>query len=82
MNNYFDLWKLLAGLALFLFAMNQLEVALKQLAGKRFRRFLRYSTNKPVSSAFGGIIATALVQSSSLVGLIVLAFVGAGISHW
>ena len=79
MNNYFDLWKLLAGLALFLFAMNQLEVALKQLAGKRFRRFLRYSTSKPVSSAFGGIIATAIVQSSSLVGLIVLAFVGAGI---
>ncbi len=79
MNNYFDLWKLLAGLALFLFAMNQLEVALKQLAGRRFRRFLRYSTDKPVSSAFGGIISTAIVQSSSLVGLIVLAFVGAGI---
>jgi len=79
MNNYFDLWKLLAGLALFLFAMNQLEVSLKLLAGKRFRRFLRYSTDKPISSAFGGIISTAIVQSSSLVGLIVLAFVGAGI---
>jgi phosphate:Na+ symporter len=79
MNNIFDFWMLLAGLSLFLFAMNQLEVALKQLAGKRFRRFLRYSTDKPVSSAFGGIVATALVQSSSLVGLIVLAFVGAGI---
>ena len=79
MNDYFDLWKLLAGLGLFLFAMNQLEVALKKLAGKRFRRFLRYSTDKPVSSAFGGIIATAIVQSSSLIGLIVLAFVGAGI---
>lgn len=79
MNNYFDLWKLLAGLGLFLFAMNHLEGAVKQLAGKRFRRFLRYSTDKPVSSAMGGIVATAIVQSSSLVGLIVLAFVGAGI---
>jgi len=38
MNDYFDLWKLFAGLGLFLFAMNHLEVALKQLAGKRFRR--------------------------------------------
>ncbi len=79
MNNYFDLWKLLAGLGLFLFAMNQLEAALKQLAGRRFRQFLRYSTDKPVSSAVGGIVATAIIQSSSLVGLIVLAFVGAGI---
>jgi len=79
MNDYFDLWKLFAGLGLFLFAMNHIEVALKQLAGKRFRRFLRYSTDKPVRSAFGGIIATAVVQSSSLVGLIVLAFVGAGL---
>lgn len=77
MNDYFDLWKLIAGLGLFLFAMNHLEAALKQLAGKRFRRFLRYSTDKPIHSAVGGIIATAIVQSSSLVGLIVLAFVGA-----
>ncbi len=79
MNDFFDLWKLVAGLGLFLFAMNHLEVALKQLAGKRFRRFLRYSTDKSVRSAFGGIMATAIVQSSSLVGLIVLAFVGAGL---
>jgi phosphate:Na+ symporter len=79
MNDYLDLWKLVAGLGLFLFAMSQLEVALKQLAGKRFRRFLRFSTDRPVRSAFGGILATAIVQSSSLVGLIVLAFVGAGL---
>lgn len=79
MNSYFDLWKLLAGLGLFLFAMNYLELALKQLAGNRFRRFLHYSTDKPVRSVFGGIFSTAIVQSSSLVGLIVLAFVGAGI---
>ena len=77
MNNYFDLWKLLAGLGLFLFSMNHLEVALKQLAGRRFRRFLRYSIDKPIRSAAGGIVATAIVQSSSLVSLIVLAFVGA-----
>jgi phosphate:Na+ symporter len=74
-----EFWKLLAGLGLFLFAMNILETSLKKLAGKGFRRFLRNSTDKPISSVFGGIFATAIVQSSSLVGLIVLAFVGAGI---
>lgn len=77
MSNYFDLWKLLAGLGLFLFSMNLLELALRQLAGNRFQQFLRYTTDKPVHSAISGIIATTIVQSSSLVGLIVLAFVGA-----
>ena len=79
MGEYFDLWKLLAGLGLFLFGMRQLEVALEKLAGKGFRRFLRESTDKPISSVFGGIVATTIVQSSSLVSLIVMAFVGAGI---
>ncbi|PCI73124.1 MAG: hypothetical protein COB38_01690 [Gammaproteobacteria bacterium] len=79
MTDYFDLWKLLAGLGLFLFGMSHLESALKLLAGKRFRQFIKNSTDNPISSVFGGIISTAIVQSSSLVGLIVLAFVGAGI---
>ena len=71
MNEYFDTWKLFAGLGLFLFAMNQLEVALKQLAGKKFCHFLHFSTDKPVRSAFGSIVVTAKVQGSSLVGLII-----------
>ena len=79
MTEYFDLWKLVAGLGLFLFAMTQLEFSLKKLAGKRFRQILRSSTDNPIRSAAGGIVATAIVQSSSLIGLIVLAFVGAGI---
>ncbi len=79
MFEYFDLWKLLAGLGLFLFGMRQLEAALEQLAGKTFRRFLKESTDKPIRSVFSGIISTTIVQSSSLVSLIVMAFVGAGI---
>ncbi len=79
MNDYFDIWKLLAGLGLFLFGMRLLELALKKLAGRGFRRFLRHSTDQPLNSIFGGVISTTIVQSSSLVGLIVLAFVGAGI---
>jgi len=79
MNDYLDSWKLLAGLGLFLFGMRLLEMSLKNLTGKGFRKFLRHSTDQPINSVFGGIIATTIVQSSSLVGLIVLAFVGAGI---
>jgi len=79
MTEYFDLLKLLAGLGLFLFGMRQLELALEQIAGKTFKRILKESTDKPIRSVFSGIITTTIVQSSSLVSLIVLAFVGAGI---
>ena len=79
MTDHFDFWRLLAGLGIFLFGMQQLEVSLKQLAGKGFKSFLRRSTQKPLLSVVSGIIATVIVQSSSLVGLIVLALVGAGI---
>jgi len=79
MLEYFDMWKLLAGLGLFLFGMRQLETALEQLAGKTFRHFLKESTDKPIRSVLSGIISTTIVQSSSLVSLIVMAFVGAGI---
>ena len=79
MSDYFEYWKLLAGLGLFLFAMRQLESALKQLSGRRFQQALSHSTKSPLRSIFAGMVTTTIVQSSSLVSLIVLAFVGAGI---
>ncbi len=49
------------------------------ILGRLIRDSLRQSTDKPIHSVVGGIISTTIVQSSSLVSLIVLAFVGAGI---
>jgi phosphate:Na+ symporter len=79
MTENLDYWRLLAGLGLFLFGMRQLETALKQLSNKRFQLMLRNATRHPIQSVFMGTLLTSIVQSSSLVGLIVLAFVGAGI---
>lgn len=70
---------LIAGLSLFLFGMKQLESALKQMSGKKFKYYISHSTKHPISSVITGIISTTILQSSSLVGLIVLAFVGAGV---
>ena len=53
-----DLWRLAAGLGLFLFGMHELEEALKRLAGRSFKRFLRQYTAKPVR----GIVAGAAEQ--------------------
>jgi phosphate:Na+ symporter len=74
-----DLWRLLAGLGLFLFGMHELEAALKQLAGRSFKRFLRQYTAKPLRGVLAGAATTAALQSSSVVSLIVLAFVGTGV---
>jgi phosphate:Na+ symporter len=73
-----NIWQLLAGLGIFLFGIAQLEDAIKLLAGKSFRIFIRrYTANTP-KAIFTGTIATAVLQSSSAVTLMVLAFVGAG----
>lgn len=74
-----DAWQLAAGLGLFLFGMAQAESALTTLAGPRLKRALRAYTDRPTKAIATGIGATAMVQSSSAVGLMTLAFVGAGV---
>ncbi len=79
MPDELNLWRLAAGLGLFLFGMHQLEQALIQLAGRSFKKFLKQYTAKPSRGVIAGAVSTAALQSSSVVSLIVLAFVGTGI---
>lgn len=79
MQEQFDIWKFLAGLGIFLFGMYLVEQALKHLVGRNFKKFLRHQTTNPVKGVLGGTLITAILQSSSVVSLMVLAFVGAGI---
>lgn len=74
-----DYWKFIAGLGLFLYGMIRLEEALKELAGKRFKLFLRKYTTNRFLAIVNGAFATAILQSSSIVLLMVIAFAGAGI---
>ena len=79
MSHSFDIWKLLAGLGIFLFGMHLIEDSVKALSGRAFRRIIRTYTSGRLRSIGSGALVTALLQSSSAVSLMVLAFVGAGV---
>jgi phosphate:Na+ symporter len=79
MSAHFDLWKLLAGLGIFLFGMFLLEESVRALSGRAFTRIIRVYTDGRLRSIASGSLVTALLQSSSAVSLVVLAFVGAGV---
>lgn len=71
--------KLAAGVSLFLFAMHLVEKSLKDLSGRNFKLFLQRLSKNKLNAAFSGTIVTTVLQSSTMVSLMVLAFVGAGI---
>ena len=75
----FDHWQFLAGLGIFLFGMYLLEESVKLLAGRSLRTLIRRATDTRLKGLLVGITTTALLQSSSAVSLMVLAFVGAGL---
>ncbi|AOY58424.1 Na/Pi cotransporter family protein [Desulfococcus multivorans] len=79
MTTNLDVWKLAAGLGIFLFGILLIEESVRSLSGRAFRRIIRMYTNGRLRSIGSGLLVTALLQSSSAVSLMVLAFVGAGV---
>ncbi|MGD9947365.1 MAG: Na/Pi cotransporter family protein [Desulfobulbus sp.] len=75
----FDGWKFLAGLGIFLFGMFMMEESVKLLAGRSFKILIRRCTENRLKGLLTGFVTTAILQSSSAVSLMVLAFVGAGL---
>ncbi|CAM3096740.1 Na/Pi cotransporter family protein [Flavobacterium frigoris] len=79
MDTFYHILKLSAGIGLFLFAMYLLEESLKNLSGRSFKLFLQRITKNKIGAVTGGAIVTGVLQSSSMVSFMVLAFVGAGV---
>lgn len=74
-----DIWKMLAGIAFFLLSMNFMEDSLRLLAGRSFKLFLKKQTGSRIKTIAGAAIVTGLLQSSSIVNLLVLNLAGAGV---
>ncbi|MDM9650441.1 Na/Pi symporter [Pseudomonas wenzhouensis] len=71
--------QLCAGLAIFLFGMQCLEEGLRQLAGSKLEEILGRSTSTPFKSLLFGVGGTLLLQSSTLVSLLTIAFISTGL---
>ncbi len=71
--------ELCAGLAFFLFGMQCMEDGLKQLAGGKLEQLLAKSTATPYKGLLFGIGSTMLLQSTTLVSLLTIAFISTGL---
>ncbi len=68
-----------AGVAIFLFGMLSLEEGFRAFSGGALERVLKASTDKLWKSISFGFVSTAIMQSSSLVSVLTISFIGAGL---
>ncbi|MDQ1325836.1 MAG: phosphate:Na+ symporter [Campylobacterota bacterium] len=75
----YTLWiHLFASVGLLLFGMFYLETRIKESAGRSFGVWVKRATQTHLRSLALGVGATSLLQSSSVVSLMVLSLIGAG----
>ncbi|MCK5697168.1 MAG: Na/Pi cotransporter family protein [Gammaproteobacteria bacterium] len=74
-----DFKTIAAGVSIFLFGMLSLEDGFKAFTGGMLDKILKRSTNKLWKSISFGIVSTSIMQSSSLVSVITISFLSAGL---
>ncbi|WP_455756864.1 Na/Pi cotransporter family protein [Sulfurimonas sp.] len=74
-----DFKEIAAGVSIFLFGMLTLEEGFKAFSGGTLEKILQKSTDKLYKSISFGFVATAIMQSSSLVSVLTISFIGAGL---
>jgi phosphate:Na+ symporter len=74
-----DAQEIAAGVAIFLFGMLMLEDGFRSLGGGHLEALLERATRSTPRAVGFGIVSTALLQSSSLVSVITISFLSAGL---
>ncbi|MCO8146036.1 Na/Pi cotransporter family protein [Rhodovulum tesquicola] len=70
---------MVGGLALFLFGMEIMTRALKQVAGESMKTILARMTGNRFAGLTAGAVVTALIQSSSVTTVLLVGFISAGL---
>ncbi|WP_373028364.1 Na/Pi cotransporter family protein [Sulfurovum sp.] len=79
LGTYPDISTILGGIALFLMGMEYMEDGFKAFSGGILEKVLERFTNNTPKAITTGFFATAIVQSSSLISIIVISFLSAGL---
>ena len=74
-----DFKTITAGIAIFLLGMFSLEKGFKSFSGGILETFLKKTTDKTWKSVSFGFLSTSLMQSSSLVSVLSISFISAGL---
>ncbi len=70
---------LFGGLSLFLYGMERMSDALKNVAGEKMKDILAMLSNNRIMGLITGAIVTAVIQSSSVTTVMLVGFVSAGL---
>lgn len=74
-----DFKAIAAGVAIFLFGMLSLEEGFKAFTGGTLERILQKFTNRLWKSCLFGVVTSTIMQSSTLVSIITISFLSAGL---
>ena len=71
--------QVLGGMALFLYGVRMLSAGMEKLAGNQIQEWLDRMTSRPIRGAMFGAVATALIQSSSLLMVTMIGLINANL---
>lgn len=70
---------LFGGLAIFIYGMNMMSDNLQKACGSRMKKIISCVTGNPILGMAAGLVATAVLQSSSATTVMAISFVSAGL---
>src|SRR5690606_33024590 len=73
------LLNIFGAVSLFIYGMKVMSEGVQRASGRQLQTFLNKMTGNPYSGAFAGTVFTTALQSSSIVSLLTLSFVNAGL---
>ena len=74
----FEIYKILGGLAIFIYGMTRMTKSLKTLAGENIKKIFEKCTGNPFLGMLSGVVITSMIQSSSATTVMIVGFVNSG----